>query len=166
MTQGRLNTVLQHLRRTAAQVSGDTASDGQLLERFLARRDETAFELLVWRHAPLVFGVCRRVLHQQADVEDAFQATFLVLVRKASSITRSTSVSAWLARVAYRVALKANEARRGAPEQLAEESAAPKHADPAAEAALRELAGRLSETQEFRRRLEALGEKGNHGLAR
>src|SRR5262249_50736131 len=106
-------------------------------------RDETAFELLVWRHAPLVLGVCRRVLRQEADVEDAFQATFLVLVRKGSAITRSGSVASWLARVAYRVALKANAAGRAAPEQLPEHLPATGCPGPVAEATSRELGSLL-----------------------
>src|SRR5262249_17331887 len=106
MSQGQLDAVLHHLRRAAAP-GGDTASDTQLLERFVSGRDETAFELLVWRHARLVLGVCRRVLAHEADAEDAFQATFLVLVRKARSVRRGGSLAGWLARVAHRVALRA-----------------------------------------------------------
>jgi RNA polymerase sigma factor (sigma-70 family) len=138
MAQAMLNAVLHHLRRTAAE-GRETASDAQLLDRFLTRRDETAFELLVWRHARLVFGVCRRVLRREADVEDAFQATFLVLVRKASAIARGGSLSSWLARVAYRVALKANATRRSVPEQPGEELSSREGDNPEVEAASREL---------------------------
>jgi RNA polymerase sigma factor (sigma-70 family) len=82
-------------------------TDAQLLERFVTRRDEVAFEVLVRRHGPKVLGVCRRLLRQEQDAEDAFQATFLVLVRKAASIGRSQAVGPWLYRVAYRLALRA-----------------------------------------------------------
>src|SRR5579884_283612 len=75
--------------------------DGQLLERYLARREEAAFEALVRRHGPMVLGVCRRVLRHSHDAEDAFQATFLVLVRKAASIRPRQQVGNWLYGVAY-----------------------------------------------------------------
>src|ERR1700722_15110539 len=86
-------------------------SDGQLLANFVARRDEAAFAALVCRHGPMVFGVCRRVLHHTQDAEDAFQATFLVLARKAGSVLKRASVSSWLYRVAFRTALDAKAAR-------------------------------------------------------
>ncbi len=82
-------------------------SDGQLLERFCAQRDEAAFDVLVWRHGPMVLGVCRRMLRQEQDAEDAFQATFLILVRYAGSIGRRQALGCWLHRVAWRVALRA-----------------------------------------------------------
>jgi RNA polymerase sigma factor (sigma-70 family) len=81
--------------------------DGQLLERFVDRRDEAAFAALLARHGPLVLGTCRRLLANPADVEDAFQATFLVMVRKASSLRDRRLLSTWLYKVAYRVALRA-----------------------------------------------------------
>jgi RNA polymerase sigma factor (sigma-70 family) len=77
-----------------------------LLERFLRQRDEPAFGLLVRRHGPLVFGVCRSVLRHTEDAEDASQATFLMLARKAGSISRGESVGGWLFTVAYRIALR------------------------------------------------------------
>jgi RNA polymerase sigma factor (sigma-70 family) len=86
------------------------ATDGQLLERYLRQRDERAFAALVHRHAPMVWGVCRRALANDPDAEDAFQATFLVLVRKAKSIRPRELVGNWLHGVARRVALAA---RRG-----------------------------------------------------
>jgi RNA polymerase sigma-70 factor (ECF subfamily) len=82
-------------------------SDRQLLEQFARRRDEAAFEALVQRHGSLVLGVCRRVLHDTHDAEDAFQATFLVLVRKAGSIAKPELLANWLCGVAYRTACKA-----------------------------------------------------------
>src|SRR5260221_664484 len=111
MTSGQLRTLLQYLHRlTAPGVSGLT--DAQLLERFVAEKDEAAFEVLVWRHGPLVYNVCRRVLRHTDDVEDAFQATFLALVRKASAIRDQAAVGRWLYQVAHRVALRARAARR------------------------------------------------------
>ncbi len=81
--------------------------DGQLLERFIARRDEGAFEALVLRHGPMVWGVCRRALPGHHDAEDAFQATFLVLSRKAASVLPREMLVNWLYGVASRTALKA-----------------------------------------------------------
>jgi RNA polymerase sigma factor (sigma-70 family) len=94
--------------RVGATPSGGL-SDAQLLDRWLTLRDEAAFEVLLWRHGPMILGVCRRVLGNHADVEDAFQAAFLLLVRKAGTIRQGVSVGAWLYRVAYRVALRARE---------------------------------------------------------
>ena len=75
--------------RAATRAGGDAApTDQALLAEFVARRDELAFEALVRRHGPLVLSACRRILRESADVEDAFQATFLVLYRKAGSIRR------------------------------------------------------------------------------
>jgi RNA polymerase sigma-70 factor (ECF subfamily) len=85
-------------------------SDGQLLECFLERQDEAAFEALVRLHGPMVLGICRRLLENQNDAEDAFQATFLVLVRKAASVAPREMVGNWLYGVAYRTALKARAA--------------------------------------------------------
>jgi RNA polymerase sigma factor (sigma-70 family) len=94
-------------------------SDGQLLERFIARGDAEAFSALMQRHGPLVLTVCRRVLQHEQDTEDAFQATFLVLVRRAASIAKRESLGSWLHGVAYRVAVraKANRTRRRLHEQ-------------------------------------------------
>jgi RNA polymerase sigma factor (sigma-70 family) len=101
----QVNEVIQHLRR----VLGDGAelTDGQLLEDYLSRRDEAALAALVRRHGPMVWGTCRRVLHNYHDAEDAFQATFLVLVRKAASIASRELVANWLYGVAHQTALKA-----------------------------------------------------------
>jgi DNA-directed RNA polymerase specialized sigma24 family protein len=81
-------------------------SDEELLERFIGRQEGAAFEALVRRHGPLVLGVCRRVLGNLHDAEDAFQATFLVLVRKASTIGRRELLRNWLYGVALRTALE------------------------------------------------------------
>jgi RNA polymerase sigma factor (sigma-70 family) len=83
------------------------ASDGHLLEYFLAGREERAFAALMRRHGPMVLGVSRRVLRQVQDAEDVSQATFLLLARKAASIRKGGSLAGWLCRVAYRLALRA-----------------------------------------------------------
>src|SRR5262245_59663722 len=96
-------------------------TDRQLLERFAAGREEAAFAALVWRHGTLVLGVCRRVLRQMQDAENAFQATFLVLARKAAAVAWRRSIRNWLYEVAYRLALKARTAaarRRAAEGQV------------------------------------------------
>ncbi|MBI3407320.1 MAG: RNA polymerase sigma factor [Planctomycetes bacterium] len=82
-------------------------SDREILERFILRRDEEAFASLVRRHGPMVKGVCERLLHHTQDAEDAFQATFLVLVRKAGSLQKPELLGNWLYGVAFRTACKA-----------------------------------------------------------
>jgi RNA polymerase sigma factor (sigma-70 family) len=100
---------LRHLLRLTAP-AGDAPTDGDLLDRFGAGRDESAFHELMRRHAPLVLGVCRRVVGNEQDVEDAFQATFLVLVQKAGSIRRRASLASWLHGVAYHCAARVRAA--------------------------------------------------------
>src|SRR5262245_49362795 len=100
-------TVLQPLRRSTPQGDEPGRTDGQLLESFVASRDEAAFSALVRRHGPMVWGVCRRTLHNHHDAEDAFQATFLVLVRRAGSIVPREMVGNWLYGVARQTALNA-----------------------------------------------------------
>src|SRR5262249_16116008 len=95
------------VKRGKAPGAVDEPGDDVLLERFTARRDETAFAALVRRHGPLVLGVCRRVLQHEHDAEDAFQAVFCVLARKAGAIRRGTAVGGWLYAVAFRIARKA-----------------------------------------------------------
>jgi RNA polymerase sigma factor (sigma-70 family) len=85
--------------------------DGDLLHRFVRHNEGRAFDELIRRHGPMVMGVCRRVLHHDQDAEDAFQAAFLVLARKAGSIQRHHSLAGWLYKVAYRIALRARAGR-------------------------------------------------------
>src|SRR5437660_2715419 len=117
MTGGTLR--VGRLRRLLPVAAGPEPSDGQLLHGFCTRRDEAAFAALVRRHGPMVLGVCRRVLRNEHDAEDAFQATFLVLARKAASVRPREMVGNWLYGVAYRTAL---EARRAAARRRRKES--------------------------------------------
>jgi serpin B len=113
-----LSFVLRRLRRAPRPDGAGEATDGALLARFADDRDEAAFEMLFRRHGPMVWGVCRRPLGGAPDADDAFQATFLVLVRRARSIAKRDSVASWLHGVARRVALAA---RAGAARQRAHE---------------------------------------------
>jgi RNA polymerase sigma factor (sigma-70 family) len=99
--------VLRQIRRLAGAPAVAEASDAQLLERFVAGRDEAAFTALVRRHGPMVLGVCRRLLGNLHDAEDAFQATFLILARKAGSISSPAALAGWLHEVARRTAERA-----------------------------------------------------------
>jgi RNA polymerase sigma factor (sigma-70 family) len=103
MAKKSFDSVLQYLRRVALTGHGD---DAHLLERFARRGDEAAFERLVLLHGPMVLGLCRRLLRHEQDAEDAFQATFLTLARKAGSIRNEESVPSWLYKVAFRVACR------------------------------------------------------------
>src|SRR5262249_10567128 len=102
-----LRVLIRDLCRVVRPDGADGLSDAQLLEQFVSRRDEAAFELLLWRYGPMVLGTCRRVLKHADDVEDAFQATFLALVRKADLIDTRQAVGGWLYGVAYHPALLA-----------------------------------------------------------
>jgi RNA polymerase sigma factor (sigma-70 family) len=101
-----LDLVLRQVRKLSGVPAPGAPTDRQLLECFVAGRDQAAFEALVRRHGPMVLGVGRRVLHNAADVEDAFQATFLVLARRAAAVPWRDSVGGWLHGVAYHAALK------------------------------------------------------------
>jgi RNA polymerase sigma factor (sigma-70 family) len=103
----QMSEVIDHLRRAVLAGGEADLTDGQLLDCFVRRRDEAAVAALVRRHGPMVWGVCRRVLRSHQDAEDAFQATFLVLVRKAASILPREMVANWLYGVAHQTALKA-----------------------------------------------------------
>jgi RNA polymerase sigma factor (sigma-70 family) len=96
--------LLRQIDRLFGEGTFSGLADSQLLERYLTTGDENAFEALVDRHGPMVLGLCRRVLRDPRDIEDAFQATFLVLVRTGPAIRDRSLVSTWLYRVAYRVA--------------------------------------------------------------
>ena len=103
-SRGALFSQLEGLFRHGTSVG---SSESELLERFVADRDEAAFEALLARHGQMVLGVCRQLLNDPNDVDDAFQATFLVLVRKASTLRRTDLLGNWLYGVAYRVATRA-----------------------------------------------------------
>jgi RNA polymerase sigma factor (sigma-70 family) len=119
VTANRTSTGIAQFVRALRTHGRADQTDGQLLRQFLSQRDEAAFVALVRRHGPMVLGVCHRVLGNTADTEDAFQATFLVLVRKAASLTGRPVLGDWLHGVARRTALSARRAcaRRRAKEQ-------------------------------------------------
>src|SRR5215471_16159577 len=118
-----MNAILQRLRQTAFVPDGAEMTDGRLLDSFIARKDESAFAALVRRHGPMVLGVCRRVVGDYHDAEDAFQATFLVLASKAASLIVGQSLGSWLYQVAYNTARRAGiaGARRRRMERQMEE---------------------------------------------
>jgi cobalt-zinc-cadmium efflux system membrane fusion protein len=107
MPHSEAKPVLRYIRKVAATRALLDWGDPELLESFLSRHDETAFEALLSRHGPMVLGLCLRILHNEQDAEDAFQATFLVFSRKAASLRPQKSLAGWLYRVAYRTAQKA-----------------------------------------------------------
>src|SRR5262245_50518585 len=111
MPQTQLRGVLQHILTLVGTGGGGELDDAQLLRRFVTDRDEAAFATLVRRHGKLVWNICWQVLHHEQDVEDAFQATFLVLAGQASSIRQGNTVPSWLYRVAHRTALGAQKAK-------------------------------------------------------
>src|SRR5713226_3099822 len=126
----QISKVIQHLRSTLLVRDGADLTDGELLECFVSRRETAALEALVRRHGPMVWGVCRRILRNHHDAEDAFQATFLVLVRKAASVKPREMVGNWLYGVAQQTALKA---RATAAKQRTRERQVADMIDPAVE---------------------------------
>jgi RNA polymerase sigma factor (sigma-70 family) len=117
---GSLGTSIRRLLRRVSAAPSAGLSDAELLERFVRSRDEAAIETLLWRHAPMVLSTCRRLLNHHADSEDCFQATFLVLCRRAGTIAKGQSVGSWLYKVAYRICLRARASRSRRPVSAAE----------------------------------------------
>src|SRR5262245_61251597 len=107
MTGSERGLLTRQFERLFGEGTLQALSDGQLLERYVSLRDEAAFEAIVHQHGPMVLSFCRRFLRDPHDVEDAFQATFLVLVRKGPSLRQRELLASWLYGVAYRVAVRA-----------------------------------------------------------
>jgi RNA polymerase sigma factor (sigma-70 family) len=147
----RSDAVLGHVQELLAARRADEERDGQLLERFIEQEEEQAFTTLVQRHGPLVLRLCRRLLGHTQDAEDAFQATFLVLVRKARGLDRRGSLAGWLYGVAYRIAVRARAlaARRRATEkqaaQMQHRNTVPEPNDPELREILDDALSRLPE---------------------
>jgi RNA polymerase sigma factor (sigma-70 family) len=127
MSVRHLNRVVRQLREATLRQRPEEL-DRDLLRRFVRDRDEAAFAKLVQRHGPMVLAVCRRVLGNRADVDDSFQATFLILVRKAHSLRAPQSLGNWLYGVAHRTAL---ESRRAAARRRIKEAQAMPRTDTA-----------------------------------
>jgi RNA polymerase sigma factor (sigma-70 family) len=140
-------TLQRYLRQLAFRGETDSASDAALLGRIVSTRDEAAFAAIMSRHGPLVLQVCRRILHNADDAEDAFQATFLVLARKVATVRPPEALSAWLHGVARRVALKArcSGARQHREQPPFQASVADPRPDPLAELSARELLALVDE---------------------
>lgn len=115
MANGPYHAVVRHVNCLFHQGTAGGTGERQLLDKFLADGDETSFEAIVARHGPAVLRVCRQLLDDPNDVDDAFQATFLILVRKGRSLHRRDALGGWLYGVAYRVAVRARRCRRMRP---------------------------------------------------
>src|SRR5262249_17436258 len=144
MAKATLTRVMQHVRMLATAQSDANASDAELLHAFITDRDQDGFTALVHRHGPMVWHVCRRALGQQQDAEDAFQATFLILARKAAAVRKRAALASWLYGTARRIALsiKRAAARRRSREGQVK---AMRPSDPCAELAWREGQALLEE---------------------
>jgi RNA polymerase sigma factor (sigma-70 family) len=144
MADRERETALRRMLRMVWGKDRPGVTDGELLRRFVDQHDEAAFETLLWRHGPMVFRLCRRLLGRLPDAEDAFQAVFLVLCRKAGSISNRQSVGSWLYKVAYRICLRARSGPGRQPpadlETVIESRTAPPASAPSAD-----LAGILDE---------------------
>src|SRR5262245_50657323 len=143
-TKPPLRPLVRYVQHLAGQAADAAASDRQLLEQFVQRRDEEAFRTLVRRHGPLVLGVCQRALRHRQDAEDCFQATFLVLARKAGTVRWHESIAGWLHQTAARLAaeVRSREARRRRRERHAAAEPRPGGRD---DVALRDLGAALDE---------------------
>ena len=106
MAKTTLGVVVRHVRQLVGSKNTPADADSELLRRYAVGSDETAFAALVQRHGPMVWNVCRRAVGHHQDAEDVFQATFLVLARKASAIRWRASIVPWLYAVAQRLAAK------------------------------------------------------------
>ena len=146
MSTAPIAAALTCLREEAAPRNAAERNDRQLLEDYTRANDQSAFTALVRRHGPMVLGVCRRVLHDPHDAEDAFQAVFLVLARSAGSIRKGDALSSWLHGVCYRVAMRAK--RDAARRRKHEARTQPRTSPPAWEIAWRELQTVLDEEVE------------------
>jgi RNA polymerase sigma factor (sigma-70 family) len=144
MADIRLAAVIRYLHRLANPSASEGQSDAVLLGRLAAQRDPAAFETLLRRHGPLVWRVCRRVLHREQDAEDAFQATFLALTRQVKSIRKPESLTSFLHGTAYRIArrLREDDRRRSSARKIPPTLVC----DPSHEASWREL-GRIVEEE-------------------
>jgi RNA polymerase sigma factor (sigma-70 family) len=136
-----ITDLAQHLRQAVLALDGVERTDGELLDEYVSRRNEAALAVLVCRHGPMVWGVCRRILRDHHDAEDAFQATFLVLVRRAASVVPRELVANWLYGVAHQTALKARAtaAKRGRRETQVPVMPEPARAEPDGSPDLRPL---------------------------
>src|SRR5437588_9839769 len=144
----RKGSLLEYFHRLFAPAAFQSVGDHNLLAAFAADRDQDAFAALVARHGPMVLNVCRRVLGNAHAAEDAYQATFMVLARKAGSVGPDKSLAAWLYGIAYRVALNARRAakRRPACQSLPPDAnVIDPHLDPLAELTVRDALAFLEE---------------------
>jgi RNA polymerase sigma factor (sigma-70 family) len=141
MPHDPLHRIMPHLHRLAKPEAAARPDDAELLERWVSARDGAAFEVLLWRHGPMVLQLCRRVLRHEQDAEDAFQATFLLLARKAGAINKREAIGSWLYKVAFRAALaaKAQADRRASHEKPCVDEPADRERDSPAGVELRLL---------------------------